>query len=131
MSARRIRIKCGFTLGDVVVLTGAVRELHEQYPGVFITDVETSAPEVWWHNPHITPIRGPAEIVDCNKVHIDRTGESKRHYMAAYLDLLNKQLGTNARLRRVAGDIHLSSEERDWHSDVWTLCKREIPFWII
>jgi FkbM family methyltransferase len=131
MSARRIRITCGFTLGDIVVLTGAVRELHEQYPGLFITDVDTSASEVWRHNPYITPIRGPAKVVDCNTVQIDRRGDSNRHYMAAYVDLLNRQLKTNITLRRVAGDIHLSEEEMNWHSDIWTLCKQEIPFWII
>ena len=48
---RRITLKCGFALGDIVALTGAVRELHEQYPGAFLTDVETSSRELWWYNP--------------------------------------------------------------------------------
>jgi FkbM family methyltransferase len=131
MYPRRIRLQCGFTLGDIVALTGAVRELHEQYPSAFETDVETSAPEVWWHNPHVTRLRTPAQVVECDKVLIDRTGARGKHYVAAYLDLLNAQLGTSAVLRRVAGDIYLSQQEKDWYSDIWNLCGEELPFWIV
>ena len=96
MYPRRIRLQCGFTLGDIVALTGAVRELHEQYPSAFETDVETSAPEVWWHNPYVTRPPTPAQVVECDKVLIDRTGARGKHYIAAYLDLLNAQLGNSA-----------------------------------
>ncbi len=34
--------KCNLSLGDIVVLTAAVRDLHAQYPGFFTTDVRTS-----------------------------------------------------------------------------------------
>ncbi len=131
MRPRRITLKCGFTLGDIVALTGAVRELHEQHPGAFLTDVDTGAREVWWHNPNITAHHAPSEIIDCNRVTIDRSGSKGQHYIGAYLDLLNEHLGTRATLRRVAGDIHLSAQERDWYSDVWNLCQDEIPFWLV
>jgi FkbM family methyltransferase len=108
-----------------------VRELHEQFPGEFLTDVSTSCSQVWWHNPYVTRLCGAAQTIDCSKVEIDRTGASGRHYIGAYLDLLNHELGVNASLRRVAGDIHLSPEEKETYSDVWSLCRQEIPFWII
>jgi FkbM family methyltransferase len=131
MGPHRVTLKCGFTLGDIVALTGAVRELHEQYPGAFLTDVETAASEVWWYNPYISSHQAPAEIIDCNRVTIDRTGALGRHYIAAYLDLLNHHLGTHAKLRRVAGDIYLSRQEKDWYSEIWNFCQDEIPFWIV
>src|SRR5262249_1474039 len=129
--ARRVTLKSGFTLGDVVALTGAVRELHEQHPGAFLTDVDTGAREVWWHNPYVTSHHAPSEIIDCNKVEIDRDGTRSQHYIGAYLDLINRHLGTMSRLRRVAGDIYLSQQEKDWYSDGWNFCQREIPFWIV
>jgi len=42
--------------GDVVVMTATVRDLHRKYPGEFITDVHTSAPEIWENNPYITKL---------------------------------------------------------------------------
>ena len=33
--------------GDILMLTAAVRDLHLQYPGDFITDVRTSCPFLW------------------------------------------------------------------------------------
>ncbi len=38
---------------DVVVMTGAIRELRRQYPA-FIIDVETSQPQLWENNPNLT-----------------------------------------------------------------------------
>src|SRR5262249_5867465 len=131
MGPRRVTLKCGFALGDIVALTGAVRELHEQHPGAFLTDVDTGAREVWWYNPYITPHQAPSEIIDCNKVAIDRDGTQGQHYIAAYLDLINWRLGVSAKLRRIAGDIHLSPQEKDWYSEIWNLCQDEIPFWIV
>ena len=43
--------------GDIVMLTAAVRDLHLAYPGRFATDVRTSCPALWEHNPWITPRR--------------------------------------------------------------------------
>ena len=53
---RRLILRSFQSPGDVVMLTAAVRELHAAYPGQFVTDVRTSAPALWLHNPHITRI---------------------------------------------------------------------------
>jgi hypothetical protein len=42
--------------GDIVMLTAAVRDLHACYPGRFLTDVQTTCPELWENNPHVTPL---------------------------------------------------------------------------
>lgn len=131
MIRRQVRLQCGFSLGDVVALTGAVREICEQYPGEFLFEPATTYPEVWLHNPNTRRLRGSVETIECDKVAIDRTGAGGRHYIGAYLDLLNNHLGTTASLRTLAGDIYLSEKERNWYSDVWTLCHEELPYWIV
>jgi FkbM family methyltransferase len=118
-------------LGDTVVMTAAVRDLHLSYPGVFQTSVETSAPEVWQHNPYISRPDYADELVSCDSVELDRSGSTGRHYVHAYLELLNRRLGTHAQLTAIKGNIHLSAEEKGWYSDVWSLCRTEIPFWLI
>src|SRR5437588_9867916 len=42
--------------GDLVMLTAAVRDLHQCYPGRFITDVRTDSPALWENNPYLTPL---------------------------------------------------------------------------
>jgi FkbM family methyltransferase len=131
MTPRQIRIKCNFSLGDVVVLTGAIRELHQQYPGAFRTEVKTGFPDLWIGNPYITPVAANVKVVDCSGILIDRTGSSKKHYLNAVTDLFNRVLGTQIVPRDISGDIYLTEQERTWHSDVFNLAGRDIPYWII
>lgn len=127
----RIQIRCKYALGDVVVLTAAVRDLFRSYPGKFEISVDSGSCEVWQNNPYVHQRLFPGRIIDCGKAQIDRSGATGRHYVHAYLDLLNEQLGTHAQISEVKGDIHLSRQERRWYSDLWTLCGREVPFWLI
>lgn len=130
-TVRHLRLKCGLSLGDIVVLSGAVRDLHRAYPGKFATALETPFSEIWEHNPHVTADLLGGETIDCGKVSVDRNGTRRVHYLQAYLDLLNEKLGTNAPLSALKGDIHLSWQERNWYSDVWSLCGKQVPYWII
>lgn len=55
--------------GDIVMLTAAVRDLHATFPGDFLTDVRTSCPDLWLHNPHLTPLTEDdpeAEVLPCH-----------------------------------------------------------------
>jgi FkbM family methyltransferase len=126
-----IQIRCGYALGDVVVLTAAVRDLARAFPGRFDISVDSKFPDVWRHNPYVRSRAFPGKVIDCARAPVDRTGATGRHYVHAYLDLLNERLGTNAEISEVKGDIHLSEEERNWYSDLWNLCGREVPFWLI
>lgn len=131
MPAKEVRLHCGFSLGDIVALSGAVRELKQQYPHDFVIEPQTTCAEVWWYNPLIARTSSAAQTIDCGAVHIDRTGESGMHYVEAYLDLLNRKLGTKAELRHPRGDIYLSEDEKSWYSAVQPLTRGEIPYWII
>ena len=131
VNTQRVRVYSRYTLGDTVVLTAAIRDLQRSYPGRFSISVDTGYGEVWENNPYVRDDAGYDTLVDCGLVRLDKTGETGRHYVTAYLDLLNEALGVHASISRVAGDIHLTGRERRWHSDVWELCRREIPYWII
>src|SRR5947209_2483574 len=50
--------------GDVLMLTAAVRDLHAAAPGRYCTDVRTSCPALWDHNPHLTPLHEAAPGVE-------------------------------------------------------------------
>src|SRR5687768_9913051 len=112
-----IEIRCRYALGDVVVLTAAVRDLHRSFPGRFGISVDSAFGDVWRYNPYVRPRGVPGKVIDCRKAVIDRQGTTGRHYVHAYLDLLNQHLGTDAQISEIKGDIYLSAEECSWYSE--------------
>lgn len=42
--------------GDVLMMTGAIRSLHKEYPGRFLTDVRSPCNEIFANSPYITPL---------------------------------------------------------------------------
>jgi ADP-heptose:LPS heptosyltransferase len=131
---RKIILKCGLSLGDIVLLSAAVRDLHAWYPGQFITDVRTAFPELWENNPHLTPLgeedRG-AETIECSYPLIDFCNETPYHAIHGFIEFLNKRLRLEVKPTRFKGDIHLSEQERAWYSQVHEVTRQNIPFWIV
>lgn len=131
---RRLILRNHLSPGDLVMLTAAVRDLHRLHPGKFLTDVRTSCPELWEHNPHLTPLREGArgvEEIECHYPLIDRSNEQPYHCLHGFADFLSTRLGVAVRPTQFRGDIHLSDDERRWKSTVHELAGRDLPFWII
>jgi len=131
---RKLILRNGYSPGDVVMLTAAVRDLHRGYPGQFLTDVRTVCPDLWEHNPHITPLSDDdpeVEALDCTYPLIDRCNETPYHCLHGFVEFLNERLGLNVRPTAFKGDIHLSPQEKAWSSQVYEVTGRDIPFWIV
>jgi ADP-heptose:LPS heptosyltransferase len=127
-------LKNGFSPGDVVMLTAAVRDLHYWYPGQFQTDVRTLCPELWESNPHLSPLseQDPeVELIDCSYPLIDHCNRTPYHCLHGFVDFLNRRLGLNIKPTVFKGDIHLSDVERSWFSQVHEVTGEDTPFWII
>lgn len=130
----KLILKNGYAPGDVVLLTAAVRDLHRSYPGRFRTDVRTACPELWEHNPWITPLlkKEPGvEVLNCTYPLLDRCHEAACHGLHGFRDFLNRRLGLRIQLSQFKGDIHLSAREKAWFSQVHELTRTDTPFWII
>lgn len=69
--ARKIILKSFLSPGDVVMLTAAVRDLHLNNPGVFETDVRTTAMPLWDHNPFLTALSEDAQWILRDRQTID------------------------------------------------------------
>ncbi|MDR0533621.1 MAG: hypothetical protein LBH01_06680 [Verrucomicrobiales bacterium] len=134
MTKRKLILKNSLSVGDIVVLTAALRDLHHCYPGQFLTDVRTPFPDIWQHNPHLTPlVEGLPDvtILDCDYKLINSSNTLPYHFIDGFIASLNRQLGINIRASRFKGDIHLSDEEKHWASQVYENAGDELPFWII
>lgn len=120
--------------GDIVMLTAAVRDLHRNHPGQFLTDIRTNAPELWQDNPFVTPLSDndpEAETIACAYPLISQSNQSPNHFIHGFPRFLNQRLGVQIHLTEFKGDIHLSQDEKISKSQVQELIGEEIPFWII
>jgi hypothetical protein len=120
--------------GDLVMLTAAVRDLHRCYPRQFITDVRTACPDLWLHNPHLTPLWETApdvEVINCSYPLIHCSNETPFHALHGFIWFLNKKLGLRIAPTEFRGEVLLSPEEKLALSQVAQLAGCEIPFWLI
>jgi hypothetical protein len=116
------------------MLTAAVRDLHLCCPGQFVTDVRTRCPELWENNPFITPLSESdpgVEVLDCSYPLINRCNEAPYHCLHGFIEFFNDQFGLHVKPSAFKGDIHLSALEKSWCSQVFELCGKNIPYWIV
>ncbi len=77
------------------MLTAAVRDLHMCYPGRFLTDVRTACPELWQHNPYLTPLKDndpEVKAVDCYYPLINQSNQRPYHFIHGFIADLNEKL---------------------------------------
>jgi hypothetical protein len=132
---RDLILTCHLSPGDIVMMTAAVRDLHLAFPGAFRTDVRTSASQLWESNPYLTRLSADDPNVQTIAMKYDlihQSNESPYHFIHGYIRHLEDVLGVRIPVTRFGGDIHLSSREKSWMSQV-----KEAPigwnddFWII
>jgi ADP-heptose:LPS heptosyltransferase len=115
-------------------LSGAVRDLHVCHPRRFLTDVRTAHPDLWRHNPYLTPLSAQdrdVEMVRCRCPLINEANFKPYHYLHAYTAYLSERLGLSIRPTAFKGDIHLSPEERAERCLVALWTRTELPFWLL
>lgn len=132
---RKVLIESLLGIGDITVLTGAIRELFRAHPRKFAVDVRTSHPELWFYNPFLTTLsdRDPGvERVTCRLEHliVPGTPEGSR-YIDLFLRDFEEQLQVSVRPTRLSGDIHLSAHERLSANPVQQFLGAQVPYWIV
>jgi hypothetical protein len=53
-------IRHKWALGDTVLLTALIRDIHKAYPDKYEIGVDTHWTNVWWNNPHVTKLDSKA-----------------------------------------------------------------------
>lgn len=129
---RRLILRSHQSPGDVLMLTAAVRDLHAAHPGQFQTDVRTSAPDLWLHNPHLTPLNDADPSVETIEMHYPLVHQSNGrpyHFLHGYCQYLEDRLKLKIPLTAFQGDLHLRDEERE--SPPGHLGQLPERFWIV
>jgi ADP-heptose:LPS heptosyltransferase len=130
----KLILKCAFTVGDIVMLTAAVRDLHHWYPGRFCTDVRTPCPDLWLNNPYITTLSDEdpkVKTIECTYPLIDQSNKTPYHCLHGFIEFFNQRLGLHIKPTTFKGDIHLSEQEKAWYSQIHELTGEDTPFWIV
>jgi ADP-heptose:LPS heptosyltransferase len=131
---RKLILRTNFALGDIVLMTAAVRDLHRCYPDAFITDVRSPCGDLWNYNPYLQHLdeNDPAvETIEADPRLIDWANKVPYHALEAYIDNLNEQLGLHIRCTEFKGDIHLSPAEKRATPLIHSLTGVAIPYWLI
>jgi ADP-heptose:LPS heptosyltransferase len=130
---RRLILSNDQSPGDVLMLTAAVRDLHRNHPGEFLTDVRTSCPQIWENNPDITPLdesEAGTEVIACHYPLIHRSDSTPVHFVQGFIHYLNCILDLRIEVTEFRGAIYVSEEEKSWTSQVDELTGGR-PFWIV
>lgn len=131
---RKLILRCVFGLGDTVLFTAAIRDLHRCYPNKFITDVRTPCGDLWNYNPylqHLDENDPDVEIISCKMPLMAWANQVPYHILLTFIDNLNEQLGLHIKCTEFKGEIYLSRKEKSAPSPVADLAGADIPFWII
>src|ERR1700722_2337388 len=118
---RKLILTCSLSPGDIVVMTAAVRDLHMIYPGAFLTDVRTSAGQLWENNPYLTRLSDDdpdVELIPMRYDLIHQSNEGAYHFIHGFVRHLEEVLGLRIPDTKFRGDIYLSKLEKSWMSQV-------------
>ena len=115
------------------MLTAAVRDLHLAHPGSFLTDVRTPCKQLWENNPYVSPISDDdtAERIECHYPLIHGSNQLPNHFVEGFTAYIAERLGVPIKTTAFKGDIHLSSREKAWISQVHEIARVSVPFWIV
>lgn len=114
--------------GDVLMMTGLVRDLKRTYGERFQLDVRTQFPAIWRHNPHLTKLDRHARDVqtinlggnkddaaDKEGIRLSKAGakgSAKVHYATVFHRVFEKRTGWHVPILEPKGDLHLSEDEK-------------------
>lgn len=131
---RRILLRCDLPPGDIVLLTGAVRDLHAAHPGELAIDVRTTAADLWQFHPGLTALDERDPTVETVEVRMPGTTDCNTrpiHLQTWLLDELNGKLGTRAVPTAFHGEVFLSPDDWKRPSPLQEFAGLEMPFWIL
>lgn len=119
---KRLIIRHKWALGDTILLTGLIRDIHRAYPGQYEIQVDTHFTNVWWNNPYVTRFEsdsqalkveiGWGDAIKWNGYAKYGTRREMTHILAWYHYDFWRKTGIKVPVTDPRPDLHLSSDER-------------------
>lgn len=119
----RLIIRHRWALGDTVLLTGLVRDIHRAHPGEYEIMPETNWTNVWWNNPHVSTFEehslpkaqrvevGWGDAIKWNAYAKFGDQKKMRHILAWYHYDFTRKTGIEVPVTDPRPDLYLSPAE--------------------
>lgn len=119
----RLVIRHKWALGDTVLLTALIRDIHKAYPDEYEIKVDTNWTNVWWNNPYVSqfednglpkPTRvevGWGDAIKWNAYARFADRKEMRHILAWYHYDFGKKTGIHVPVTDPKPDLHLTEVE--------------------
>lgn len=124
-------------IGDNLVLTTAIRHIHEQYPNEFKIGVSSYYPEVYLNNPDITQFSAEELEEFIPTITVNYTDEfehkktSGKHFAQGYITFLNNVFDLNIKLTDCRPSVYLSDEEIEEAKQIKESNGINNKFWVL
>jgi hypothetical protein len=105
--------------GDILVFTPTLTCLHEQYKGLFETEMFCNHPEIFDNNPYVVKHQANNEVIDVWLSYplVNRSNQETNNFMEGYCRHLESTIGMTLRMTKNKPMVYLTDVE-----------KREKPF---
>jgi len=120
--------------GDVLVMSGAIQCLHEQYPNKYLVGVDTSCDAIFENNPNVVPMDKSAcgvTSIEMQYPLIHQSNNRPVHFLQGYSDFLAQSLGHPLVCTVRHPFISLSENEKAWIPQVHEITRAPIKYWVI
>jgi len=129
---KKIILRNPLSPGDILMMTGAIRDLKLMYPDDYLIDVRSPCSEIFMYNPYLTPLNEQdAEIINMEYPVIHESGALGVHFSDGHRLFLQQKLNRRIQKRSMRPDIFLSQDEMNWVSQLKTEFDYTGKYWLI
>lgn len=107
--------------GDAVAMTAAIYSLHRAHPGKYLTAVESPWPEVFTHNPDVTPLTTNSKPLHMHYPAVHTCNERGIHFIQAWCEHLGNALGIQVPLLTNRPHLYFDYDAPPIQ-DYWIVC---------
>jgi len=112
-------------LGDILMMTCAIRDFKQQYGDRFLVKVDTGYEHLWDYNPHLNDFEEPDIYINLGpKKAVQSSNSNGLHYCNGYRLSIEQNLNQPIKQGAIKPDLHLTENEK---KDRWI----EGRYWII
>ena len=116
----KILLRHKLSPGDIIVMSAAIENLIRNYPGEYRIAVDTNCMEIWDNNPQIEKWdnTGDWSRIDMEYHGIQQAGQRPHHFISAFTEHLETEIGRPLKEYINKPYIYLSDEEQEPFPDL-------------
>jgi ADP-heptose:LPS heptosyltransferase len=131
---RKLILQNRLSPGDILIMSGAIRDLKLAYNDEYLIDVRSPCNEIFLYSPRLTPLNQSdkdVETIDMQYPIIHHSGYTGLHFSDGHRLFLQEYLKHKIPKTSMRPEIFLSQDELLWTSQLSTEFGYEGKYWIV